>query len=79
MGGWVGGWVRRALLAFLSDHHVILVVAVVGVSEPPVWPELKLHEFVPKLALVAAIISNVELLSDRRAGESQRSTKNDRA
>lgn len=47
---------------FLADHLVVAVVGVVGVPQLAVRPELELHELMPKLALVAHIVTQVKLL-----------------
>jgi len=49
-------------VSLLADHCVILVVAVVGISELAVWPELKLEELVSKLAFVSNIVAQVEVV-----------------
>jgi len=45
----------------LSDHRVVLVVRVVGVSHLSVGSEFKLEELVTELALVADVVSDVEI------------------
>ncbi len=45
-----------------ADHRVVLVVGVVGVAEFSVGSELELEEFVPELALVADVITQVEIV-----------------
>jgi len=49
-------------VCLLADHCVILVVAVVCISELAIWPELKLQKLVSKLSLVTDIIAQVEVV-----------------
>ena len=46
----------------LSDHGIVLVVGVVGVSHLSIGSELELKELVAELALVADVVSNVEVV-----------------
>ena len=46
----------------LSDHRIVLVVRVVGVSHLSVGSEFKLEELVTELALVADVVSDVEIV-----------------
>jgi len=46
----------------LPNHGVILVVTVVGISQLAVWSDLKLEEFVTKLASVSNVVSDVKVL-----------------
>jgi len=45
----------------LSDHGVVLVVGVVGVSEFAIGPKLELKEFVTELAFVPDVITKIEI------------------
>lgn len=45
----------------LPNHGVVLVVGVIGITELPVGPELKLQELVPELPLMPHVIPEVEL------------------
>jgi len=45
----------------LPDHGVVLVVAVIGVPELAIRTELELEELVTKLALVANVVTKVEI------------------
>merc|ERR1719378_341035 len=49
-------------VGLLADHGVILVVAVVCISELAIGPELKIQKLVSKLALVAHIVAQVEIV-----------------
>ncbi len=51
------------MLLNLPDHGVILVVGVVGVSQFAIRPELELQELVPELALVAHVVTQVEIVA----------------
>jgi len=46
----------------LSDHCIVLVVRVVGVSHLSIGSEFKLEELVTELALVADVVSDVEIV-----------------
>ena len=46
----------------LSDHSIVLVVGVVGVSHLSIRSELELKELVAELSLVADVVSNVEVV-----------------
>ncbi len=51
------------ILLNLPDHGVVLVVGVVGVSQFAIRPELELQELVPELALVAHVVTQVEIVT----------------
>eukprot|EP00421_Protoceratium_reticulatum_P018366 CAMPEP_0168390776 /NCGR_PEP_ID=MMETSP0228-20121227/17647_1 /TAXON_ID=133427 /ORGANISM="Protoceratium reticulatum, Strain CCCM 535 (=CCMP 1889)" /LENGTH=150 /DNA_ID=CAMNT_0008404077 /DNA_START=47 /DNA_END=499 /DNA_ORIENTATION=- len=55
-------------VALLPDHHIVLVVRVVGIAQPAIWPELELQELVPELALVPNVVADVELIIRRGHG-----------
>ncbi len=40
-------------LTFFADHHIVLVIAVVGVAHASIGFELEFHEFVAESAFVA--------------------------
>ena len=49
----------------ISDHDIIFIIAVVGISKFSVWPKLKLQKLVSKLALVPYVVMQVEIAGHR--------------
>ena len=66
---------RLGAVGLLPDHHIVLVVGVVGVTQPAVGPELELKELVSELALVPNVVADVELVV-LRARRNKTKTRN---
>lgn len=47
---------------FFADHCVVFIVGIVSIAQLSIWTELKLEELVSKLALVADIVTQIEVL-----------------
>merc|ERR1719440_1244441 len=57
-------------VALFTDHDVVLIVRVVCIAQSPIWPELELEELVAKLALMAYIVPDIELVFASHRGGS---------
>ena len=56
-------------MGLLSDHHIILVVRVIGVPKLAVRTELKLEELVPELAFMAGAAASGGHIQHATMGE----------
>ena len=44
-------------MGLLSNHHIIFIVRVVGVTEATIWAELELHKLVTELAAMSNTVA----------------------